>query len=69
MTAEAKQHAQQRGGESKQRKRKQTDKKQCVIILLRKQAYVPGTARKRRIFSTGRIWIGLSRLNEVTSAN
>lgn len=63
------QHARQRGGESWQERRKQAGKKQCVIILLRKQAYVPSTAWKPRIFSTGRIWIGLSRLNEVTSAN
>lgn len=63
------QQAQQRGGESLQKRRKQAGKKQCVIILLRKQAYVPSTAWKPRIFSTGRIWIGLSRLNEVTSAN
>lgn len=34
-----------------QQKRKQAGKKQCVIILLRKQAYVPSTAWKPRIFS------------------
>lgn len=61
--------APQRRRECQQTRRKQADKKQCVIILLRKQAYVSSTAWKRRIFSTGRIWIGLSRLNEVTSAN
>lgn len=69
MTAVEAQQARQRGSESQQKRRKQASKRQCVIILLRKQAYVTSTARKPRIFSTGRIWIGLSRLNEVTSAN
>lgn len=69
MTAVEAQQARQKGSESQQKRRKQASKRQCVIILLRKQAYVPSIARKPRIFSTGRIWIGLSRLNEVTSAN
>lgn len=63
------QQARQRGGDSYQKGRKQVGKKHCVIILLRKQAYVPSAAWNPRIFSTAAIWIGLSRLNEVTSAN
>ena len=56
----------QRVGNRYQRRRNQVGKRHCVIILLRKQAYVPGTAWKPRIFSTVPIWTGLSRLNEVT---
>lgn len=55
-------------GESQRMNRKQAVEKPCVIILLKKRAYAHSTAWKLGIFSIGRIWMGLSRLTDVTSA-
>lgn len=55
-------------GEIQRMNRKQAVEKACVIILLKKRAYAHRTAWKLGIFSIGRIWMGLSRLTDVTSA-